>query len=749
MNHFKNFDIDFLLNLYGDNVIASLTDTKGIIKYVSDAYVEISEYSREELIGQPQNIVRHPDMPSSIFKELWETISSGKTWKGEIKNLKKHNDFYWVKATITAQRDDNGKIIGYASVRQDITDKKKAIKLHNQIQNMLDNIEDGFLIFDQNFKIMESYSKNCLNILQQENIYNKNIADVLFDNDKELKETFIFGCEQLFQTQCTDTKDIYLSLLPQKHYNHKVQYTIHYKILSDGNFLILLRDITNQTELEQKIKHEQKMQKMCITIATHKEESVELIQSFITFLKSDFQNINDDKLKMDLHTFKGLFAQLEMIHTIEAIHSIETLIKHTKFTHHNRRDLKDAFHQDIKMIADIFGHQFLSPITFVKVELEHINKIITDMQDFIETKSDNRYMLGEILDSLKHMKDQSFYNMLKVHQISIYDFAKKSNKLLYPLEIIGAKDLLVDEKFKNFTKSLVHIFSNSIVHGIEDADTRIKFNKNEKGKIVCSFDSVGNNILLKISDDGEGIDTNNIIAKALELGLVEKEKIDTLDNQEILQFIFSNEFSMSGELTELSGRGVGLASVKYELSRLYGKVHIENNRFEGLSFLFTIPYKEDIDNDSVLIGNAIIDTTRNFLQKDLNIETANIFSMDKFNTKNCYSTIQLTGFSNVVFSIFMDDKLVDKTLEFFFQGEEIQNEDKLKKSLSAEVLNILVGLSVPKFPSDYTQLTLGVPTVLDNFILETFIENNESKLIRVETEYGNLELSIIVLEKTN
>jgi len=745
MNYFKNFDLNFLLELYGDNIIASLTDTRGIITYVSDAYVKISGYNKKELLGKSQNIVRHPDMPSSIFKELWETISSGKTWKGEIKNLKKNKEFYWVIATIIPQRDDEGSIIGYASVRQDITDKKEAILLHNQIQNMLDNIEDGFLIFDKNFKVQESYSKSCLKILDQNSLCNQNIADILFYNDKEQKETFIFGCEQLFKTECSDTKDIYISLLPEQHYNTKHKYTIHYKVLSDNSLLLLLKDVTVQLELELKMKQEQKIQRMCMAIATHQEESIEVIQSFIVFLKNNLEQLEADKLKMGLHTFKGLFAQFEMLYTVDAIHLIETDLQNKKFDSEDKKKLKSAFYQDVKIITNAFGYLFLSPVKSVKVTIEQINNIIYDMQSIIEKSDIDKNELYEILESIKHMKNQSFFNMLTMHQVVIKNTAKKINKELYPLEIKGSKDLLVDKKFKNFVMSLVHIFRNSIVHGIEEPFIRNQFSKDTRGKIQCIFESNNSNIILKISDDGQGINISELIEKAIESNITTKEKAMKLSEQEILQFIFSNEFSTIDYVDELSGRGVGLASVKYELLKIKGTVEIQNNRFKGLSFLFTIPYKNEIINNSEMLLKFVISTTKSFLSNDIKIETQSILNSKKLHITHHYSTIQLSGFSNVLFVLSLDEELVDKVLEFFLPNGVEKNDEKLKNKLSGEILNLIIGLSLNKFPNDFKQLTLGTPLVLDQFIIETFIEQNQTSIAQFKTEYGNLELAVIIL----
>lgn len=110
-------------------VITSSTDKSGIITSTSDAFCAISGFSRDELIGNNHSIVRHYDMPASIYDELWGTISQGKTWQGELKNRKKNRDFYWVHAYISPNLDERGDIVGYTAIRQDITNKKRAEEL--------------------------------------------------------------------------------------------------------------------------------------------------------------------------------------------------------------------------------------------------------------------------------------------------------------------------------------------------------------------------------------------------------------------------------------------------------------------------------------------------------------------------------------------------------------------------------------------------------------------------------------------
>jgi aerotaxis receptor len=99
-----------------DQAIVSKTDLKGNITYVNPYFVQISGYSEEELIGAPQNIVRHPDMPAAAFTDLWRSIQGGTPWTGLVKNRCKNGDHYWVKANITPIRE-NGHTLGYMSVR--------------------------------------------------------------------------------------------------------------------------------------------------------------------------------------------------------------------------------------------------------------------------------------------------------------------------------------------------------------------------------------------------------------------------------------------------------------------------------------------------------------------------------------------------------------------------------------------------------------------------------------------------------
>ncbi len=98
------------------DILVTRTDLKGIITYANDAFVEISGFTREELVGKNHNVVRHPDMPPAAFEDLWNTIKKGQPWTAPVKNRTKNGDFYWVEANVTPVFK-NGKVTEYLSVR--------------------------------------------------------------------------------------------------------------------------------------------------------------------------------------------------------------------------------------------------------------------------------------------------------------------------------------------------------------------------------------------------------------------------------------------------------------------------------------------------------------------------------------------------------------------------------------------------------------------------------------------------------
>ncbi|MDD3054650.1 MAG: PAS domain-containing protein [Aliarcobacter sp.] len=118
-----------------EELIVSRTDLKGNITYANETFAFISGYTVDELIGKPHNIVRHPDMPKSIFKELWKELDINGSWSGVVKNKRKDEGFYWVYAEVSRVYKD-GVLIEYKSIRTPISfdEKIKYQLLYDQLK---------------------------------------------------------------------------------------------------------------------------------------------------------------------------------------------------------------------------------------------------------------------------------------------------------------------------------------------------------------------------------------------------------------------------------------------------------------------------------------------------------------------------------------------------------------------------------------------------------------------------------------
>ncbi|WP_200763740.1 PAS domain-containing protein [Nitrosophilus alvini] len=124
--------------LFEGGVMISETDTAGIITYANRKFREMTGYSKDELIGSPHNINRHPDMPKAAFKQMWETIKKGEMWEGYVKNMRKDGKYYWVIVWIKPKFDENGNIVGYIAGRK-VPERNMIKKIEEKYRHMRKN----------------------------------------------------------------------------------------------------------------------------------------------------------------------------------------------------------------------------------------------------------------------------------------------------------------------------------------------------------------------------------------------------------------------------------------------------------------------------------------------------------------------------------------------------------------------------------------------------------------------------------
>ncbi len=481
------------------------------------------------------------------------------------------------------------------------------IQQTKKITDLLNNAAQGFLSFDKDFLVDAEYSIECESLLGK-NIKNQDITKLLFA--KHAKEITLFKENTIdaFNSDNELTSSLILSLLPSELIINKRAIQIKYKIISDDKVMMILTNITDNKKLQNKIKKEQRIQKMIVTIVSDTSQFYEIKKNFEEFCKDillyihviDSVKTNSNTINALIHTFKGLFAQKYMERTVKELHHFESeILKFAENTQNNNNDLKDFIetfdlvsfmNEDLEIVIEMLGENFMNGDNQIKIDEESISYLEEKIVSLCALDVVQKHECEEILHEIMKIKYKPLKYYLSGHPKFCQQLCVSLNKSIYAFEIDGPDEFYITDKYKPFINSLIHIFRNCCDHGIETKEDRISLDKDEIGTITCSFEIMNNNLYIEIKDDGKGIDLDALKKKIVQKKLIAKKEIDDLNEKEIMSFIFNDNFSTNDSITNISGRGIGLASVKTELDKLEGEVNVETTLNKGTSFVFRLPF---------------------------------------------------------------------------------------------------------------------------------------------------------------
>ncbi|MEW5822695.1 MAG: Hpt domain-containing protein [Cyanobacteriota bacterium] len=197
-------------------------------------------------------------------------------------------------------------------------------------------------------------------------------------------------------------------------------------------------------------------------------------------------------------------------------------------------------------------------------------------------------IIGELEDKIKNVRLLPLATIFNMYPRMVRDFSRQNNKDI-ELEIRGS-ETTVDKKIIEEIKSpLMHILRNAMDHGIEEAERRLKSGKSSIGKIVLAASHLENSVLIEIIDDGRGIDIESIKSKVLEKELLTPSELAVMTENQIMNIIFWPGFSTSKEVTDISGRGVGMDVVHTKITQLNGKVKVHSDLGKGCKVSIQLP----------------------------------------------------------------------------------------------------------------------------------------------------------------
>lgn len=247
----------------------------------------------------------------------------------------------------------------------------------------------------------------------------------------------------------------------------------------------------------------------------------------------------------------------------------------------------------------------------VRVDIEKLDTLMNQVSELIIAKNSlvsvsstegsdgQKQAFHEQIEGLERITTSLHESVMKVRMVPIESVVNKfprmirdlSRKLDKKMELyMSGEDTELDRTVVDqIGDPLQHLLRNSADHGLEDNATRIAKGKPEVGSIVLKAYQEGNNVIIQVSDDGNGIDAENVKRKAIERGVITEEMAETMSRNEIVNLLFMPGFSMAKKVTDISGRGVGLDVVKSNIEALGGDVEVKTELGEGTTFTVRLP----------------------------------------------------------------------------------------------------------------------------------------------------------------
>ncbi len=262
-----------------------------------------------------------------------------------------------------------------------------------------------------------------------------------------------------------------------------------------------------------------------------------------------------------------------------------------------------------KTNENVAATQVMDMLKIPAFKLDELSEFIGEMVVALSVLSQNPTIanledreLHDRLDQLNKITEQLRDRILSIRMFPVKnvfskltrqmrDLSKKSGKQV-KLTIQGDETLVDKTIIDSIYAPLMHIMRNTVDHGIETPEERTAAGKSSEGTVKLSAHHLGDSILIEVRDDGRGLDRQKLLSKALERGLINER--ENLTDQQIFMFIFTSGVSTAKEVTDISGRGVGMDVVKKEVEKLRGKISVETEAGKGTAFLIKLPLTTSI-----------------------------------------------------------------------------------------------------------------------------------------------------------
>ena len=480
-------------------------------------------------------------------------------------------------------------------------------KNKKNIENLLNNLAQGYFSFNKDGVIQAGASKICETYYGQQ-VESKKLVNVL--PISEYKKSSVGDWLQLIFAGDLDF-DTLKDLGPREFIKDEKHYELKYRPIYKGDsdsqlesIICITADVTDEKFFRAQAAEEAAFVQMLIKAVKDRNIFKNCILEMRNIAKLASVEIAQKSPDIStlfryLHTLKGISASLHLLKYSQVAHSIESKFAEVRSGKLDMQNIQAELTQDLHELEKVLEQFFFQ------------NRIVLDKILGSSEERPKKEVSKESIQNLSQMivqshgKKSNLYNYIEDHFIlepiqnlflhysdTVEQLAEKLDKKVN--FIVEKSNILVDaEKILSLTNSFIHMIRNALDHGIENEDERLVVSKNPIAEIRIKFSKKEQNnvnfLTIQLSDDGRGINIEKVKQKCIASGLYRAKDFEKMSDHDICQIIFQNGFSTNDQVSDTSGRGIGMDAILNEAQRLNGKAWIESETNKGTTLYVEIP----------------------------------------------------------------------------------------------------------------------------------------------------------------
>jgi len=475
---------------------------------------------------------------------------------------------------------------------------------NRMIQGMLDSVSQGFFMFDESGICESVYSRACAELLEGSPA-GRPVTDVL-DQSGTAAEEFKLWYPLLF-SPAIDFEDVAplgpKLFQPKKSNRHILLdfFPLRNESSQIVRVVVIVTDRTNERNATLRAEEQKRYAEMIVKLVQHRKQFAGFVseaRTYLTLLREEFAKSSPDLSTVFrvIHTFKGAAASFSLGAVVQLAHQYETELSELRKALDESRSLDLlGWQQKIRALSDLF-EKFLEENQAIVgsaagaggAPVEIPAKVL---KNFVRELGETAPSCRSLVTQFERNYLSETFESLFAHYRDVVDLlAKRQNKDLNPLEIIGGHLRVMAEPYGPLLGSMVHAFRNAVDHGLETPEERSENGKPLAGTLSVSVIREVRDqqswLKIQVVDDGRGIHPEKIRAKLRAKGYA---NADSESDEDVIQHVFDAGFSTREQVTDVSGRGIGMDAIRTCTLELGGNCRVSSEIGQGCTLTIEVP----------------------------------------------------------------------------------------------------------------------------------------------------------------